>query len=464
MRYFYSVFQKNNLKRKKRYSIYIKPISVIANLAIINAALFFGLEKVADNLAFIIYCNASWLIISYYLNFYNSNRYHNNLEVISRFIVQLILFTFVYFAFFGFTNQVIHIGTHLEILGIVFLGIGIFRMMFLWALRKYRIEGGNLRNIIIIGSNKSVKKLSDFFRENPELGYRITGFFSDKINLSSKYIGNIDDTFKYLKEQEVDEIYCSLSELTEKQIADFIHYADNNLIVLKLLPDTKDFYTTKMEVEYYDYIPILSLRKTPFDNLVNQLIKRLFDILFSIFILVFVLSWLTPLLFILIKMESKGPLFFKQTRDGINGSRFVCYKYRSMYTNQIANEIPCTKNDYRVTKVGRFLRKTSMDELPQFFNVFLGDMSIVGPRPHMLSETKKYAKVVDKYMVRHFVNPGITGLAQVKGYRGEIEKNEEMEHRIKLDIFYIENWSFLLDLKIIGHTIWNVFKGEKKAY
>jgi putative colanic acid biosynthesis UDP-glucose lipid carrier transferase len=461
---FTAYFKKYSLKRKKRYSVYIKPISVIANLVIINSALFFGLGKTIHNLDFIIYCNASWLIISYYLNFYNVNRYHKNIEVFSRFLIQLVLFTFVYFAFFGFTNQTIHTWQHLKILAVIFSGVGIFRSLYLWALRKYRVEGKNLRNIIIVGTNKSVKKLTNFFQEHPELGYRITGFFSDKINADPKYLGNITDSFDYLKMHEVDEIYCSLSELTEKQIAEFIHYADNNLVVLKLLPDTKDVYTTKMVVEYYDYIPILSLRTIPIDSFVNQVVKRIFDILFSVFILVFVLSWLTPLLFIFIKLESKGPLFFKQTRDGLNGNRFVCYKYRSMYINQKANDTPCTKNDYRVTKIGKFLRKTSIDELPQFFNVFLSDMSVVGPRPHMLSETKKYAKAVDKYMVRHFVKPGITGLAQVKGYRGEIEKNEEMEFRVKLDIFYIENWSFLLDLKIIGQTITNIIKGEKKAY
>jgi putative colanic acid biosynthesis UDP-glucose lipid carrier transferase len=209
---------------------------------------------------------------------------------------------------------------------------------------------------------------------------------------------------------------------------------------------------------------LLSLRSIPFDNPINQIIKKLFDVIFSIVIIIFVLSWLTPLMFILVKLESKGPLFFKQTRDGLSGSKFVCYKYRSMYVNESSDDIQATREDVRVTKVGSFIRKTSIDELPQFFNVLIGDMSIVGPRPHMLSQTKKYAKTVDKFMVRHFIKPGITGLAQVRGYRGEVEKNEDMENRVKMDIFYIENWSFLLDLKIIGQTITNVLKGEHKAY
>lgn len=461
MDYFYILFEKNRLKRKKRYSIYIRPISIVANLVIINVALFF---VHGESFGFILYINLSWLIISYYLNFYNLNRYNKNIDVISRFFLQLVIFTFVYFAFFGFTNKSINTFNHLKVLGLIFLGIGIFRSSFLFALSRYRIEGGNFRNIVIIGSYKSVKKLTSFFHEHPELGYRITGYFCNDMGKNPTCLGNIEEAFDFINNHEVDEIYCSLSELTKDQIANFIRYADNNLVVLKLLPDTKDVHTTKMIVEYYDYIPILSLRNIPFDNPINQLIKRFFDIVFSLFVIVFILSWLSPLLFAIIKLESNGTLFFKQTRDGLNGNRFTCFKYRSMFTNEDSDEIQCTKDDQRVTKIGRFLRKTSIDELPQFFNVFLGNMSVVGPRPHMLSETKKYAKIVDKFMVRHFIKPGITGLAQVKGYRGEVKKNEDMELRIKLDIFYIENWSFLLDLKIIQQTIFNIVKGEDKAY
>jgi putative colanic acid biosynthesis UDP-glucose lipid carrier transferase len=296
------------------------------------------------------------------------------------------------------------------------------------------------------------------------LGYHILGNFYDNQNGSDLYLGNVDSVFEYILENEVDEIYCSISELSKTQINSFIDFADNNLIVLKLLPDAKDVYTTKMNVEYFDYMPVLSLRSIPFDNTVNQFIKRLFDILFSVFVIVFILSWMSPLLFILIKFDSKGPLIFKQTRDGLNGKHFICYKYRSMYLNDLADDIQATKQDERITKFGTFLRKTSIDELPQFINVLLGEMSVVGPRPHMQSQTKKYAKIVDKFMVRHFIKPGITGLAQVRGYRGEVEKNEDMGNRIKLDIFYIENWSFLLDLKIIGQTVINVFKGDEKAY
>ncbi|MCL4141354.1 UNVERIFIED_CONTAM: hypothetical protein GTU68_040945 [Idotea baltica] len=176
------------------------------------------------------------------------------------------------------------------------------------------------------------------------------------------------------------------------------------------------------------------------------------------------MSWLTPLLWIIVKLESKGPLLFKQEREGKSGKQFVCYKFRSMKINNLSDKIHATKNDVRVTRIGSFLRKTSIDELPQFYNVIKGEMSVVGPRPHMNSLSVVYQKEIDSYIQRFSVKPGITGLAQISGYRGEVKKTSDIKNRIRLDIFYIENWSFLLDIKIILQTIFNVFKGEEKAY
>ena len=179
--------------------------------------------------------------------------------------------------------------------------------------------------------------------------------------------------------------------------------------------------------------------------------------------MIFLLSWLIPILAILIKLESKGPVFFKQGRPGIKEKEFFCYKFRSMKINE-TTEKEASKNDPRVTRIGRFIRKTSLDEMPQFLNVLIGEMSVVGPRPHLWSQNKVYGRRINRYMMRHYVKPGITGLAQVKGFRGEIESDEEMRTRINYDIFYIENWSLLMDIKIIIQTVINIFKGEDKAY
>jgi putative colanic acid biosynthesis UDP-glucose lipid carrier transferase len=275
---------------------------------------------------------------------------------------------------------------------------------------------------------------------------------------------SLKNCFAYINEKNIDEIYCSVAELTNDQINELIFFADNNLRELKFIPDNKDIYTKKLKYEYYDYIPILSLRSIPLGEPINKFVKRTFDLIFSSAVIIFLLSWLTPIIAVLIKLESKGPVFFKQSRNGFNYEEFNCYKFRSMTPNKEANLNQVTRGDQRITKVGQFLRKTSIDELPQFYNVLFGDMSVVGPRPHMVSHTNMYAKKIDKFMVRHFVKPGITGLAQISGFRGEVESDKDIINRVKYDIFYIENWSLLLDIKIIFQTLINLVKGEDKAY
>jgi putative colanic acid biosynthesis UDP-glucose lipid carrier transferase len=274
----------------------------------------------------------------------------------------------------------------------------------------------------------------------------------------------LQDCYEFILTNSIDEIYCSISELNDEQMKSLIDFADNNLKVLKFLPDNKEIYTKKMNYDYYGYLPILSLRSIPIDDPINQIIKRVFDIALSIFVLVFILTWLTPILAILIQLESKGPVFFKQKRNGLDYKEFSCYKFRSMKPNPTAHIHQVTRGDTRITKVGKFIRKTSIDELPQFINVLFGDMSVVGPRPHMVSHTEMYAERIDKFMVRHFVKPGITGLAQVSGFRGEVETDDDIINRVKYDIFYVENWSLLLDIKILLLTIKNTAKGEDKAY
>ena len=242
-------------------------------------------------------------------------------------------------------------------------------------------------------------------------------------------------------------------------------FANSNNINLKLIPDAGKLYSKDQSIEFYDdTLVVLNVKKLPFEFNENYLIKRFFDVIFSLLICFLVLTWLIPILWILIKIESKGPAIFSQKREGLDGNKFVCYKFRSMKINKMSDKIHTSANDDRVTKLGAFMRKTSIDELPQFFNVLRGEMSVVGPRPHLPSLSIEYQKDVDDYLRRHIVKPGITGLAQVSGYRGEIKKKSDIKNRVRLDIFYIENWSFLLDVKIILMTIFNVFKGEENAY
>ncbi len=248
-----------------------------------------------------------------------------------------------------------------------------------------------------------------------------------------------------------------------KQLKDLLEFADSQNKTIKFIPDTKEIFSKNLKIDYYDFFPVLSLKETLLNEPLVKIFKRSFDIVFSLAVIIGILSWLAPLLAILIKLESKGPILFKQGRPGIDEKQFYCYKFRSMRMNG-STETEALKNDPRVTKIGKLMRKSSIDEMPQFVNVLFGEMSVVGPRPHLWSQNKLYGRKIKKYMVRHYVKPGITGLAQVSGYRGEIETEKDMINRIKMDVFYIQNWSLILDLKIIYLTVVNILNGDKKAY
>lgn len=444
-----------------RYSTYIRPASYLIDIAIL---IFFAAQFNFDlivNATFFSYIIITWILLSIKSNFYEIYRYTKVIKLVSLTFLQAIIFTLIVFAFFGYyfeygreSNRIfLYLAKSFGL--ILFIKITVHHL-----LKSYRKDlGGNYRITVIIGDSLRTRQLNDFFKITPEYGYKclkVFNLYNSKTQLSHVY--------DYILKNKVDEIYCSMAEVDNIQLNQIVDFADNNLKVLKFLPDNKDIYSRKLNYEYYGFLPILSLRKIPFDDLLNKFIKRSLDIIISLLVLVFVLSWLTPLLAIIIKIESKGPVFFKQKRNGLDYKEFYCFKFRSMKPNPQADLHQVSKNDKRITKVGRLLRKTSFDELPQFYNVLLGDMSVVGPRPHMVSHTHMYAENVDKFMVRHFIKPGITGLAQVSGYRGEVETDQDIINRVKYDIFYLENWSLLLDLKIVIQTVLNAIKGERKAY
>lgn len=443
-----------------RYSPYIRPISYVVDLGILILFAFqfkFDLEM---SFLFYAYLVLSWLLLSIYLGFYEVYRFTKLIKITSLTITQAVLFTLIIFSFFGFFYQFSREPSRIFLyLGKSFTVIFLIKISLHFFLKKYRKDlGGNFRKTIIVGESTKTLQLKSFFDDNPEYGYQCQRLFKTQSN------SNIEQIGEFVLKNEIDEIYCSMSELNNEQLNQIISFADNNLKVLKFLPDNKDLYSRKLNYEYYGFLPIISLRRIPIDLPINKFLKRAFDVILSLLVIILILSWLTPLLAIWIKMESKGAVFFKQKRNGLDYEEFYCYKYRSMKPNPEADLHQVNKNDKRITKIGKFMRKTSIDELPQFFNVFKGDMSVVGPRPHMVSHTHNYAESVDKFMVRHFIKPGITGLAQVSGYRGEVETEQDIINRVKYDIFYLENWSLLLDVKIIFQTMSNTIKGDKKAY
>lgn len=428
---------------------------------VINVISFFILPESLNTLFFHSFITISWFMISWNGGFYEVYRYTKVLDIFSKVLRQYFLFLVVNFAFIGYFLNISEPNKINLYIAISLLVISFFKFSIYYTLRKFRaIYGGNFRKVVIAGYGKDVEQLTDFFNENIDFGYKLECVFSFRKNRAQF----MQDCLMFIQNNDVDEIYASLSVLTSIEIDELIDFADNNLKVLKFLPDNKSMLSRNLHLEYYDYIPILSLRKIALDKFHNKLIKRAFDIVFSFFIIIGILSWLSPLLAILIKMETKGPVFFKQKRNGLNYREFYCYKFRSMKLNDIADLEQVSKNDPRITRIGRIIRKTSMDELPQFFNVFIGEMSVCGPRPHMVSHTEMYAKKVNKFMVRHFIKPGITGMAQTHGFRGEVENERDIINRVKYDIFYVENWSILLDLKIIYLTVLNAIRGEEKAY
>lgn len=443
-----------------RYSVYIRPIQTILDLLIINLLVLVCMRSAMSNFGYHTIVSLFWLIISYYSGFYEVYRYTKGIEIFGKLIKQIFFTSLITFAYVGYKYKYVtaqEVGFY--ILSSLLL-VGFLKYTILILLKKYRlIYGGNYRKVVIVGNGKSVDELKHFFTKNPGFGYNLEYIFDLKKNKKIE----LQNLKEFIIEHKIDEVYASLNTLSNNEINDLIHFTDNGLKTIKFLPDNKSTLYRNLAIQYYGIIPIIVLRKIPLEIDINNRIKRSFDIIFSLLVIFFILSWLTVILGLLIKFESRGPIFFKQNRPGFKQKDFLCYKFRSMMINK-TTEKEATRNDPRVTKIGKFIRKTSLDELPQFFNVLIGDMSVVGPRPHLWSQNRAYGNKVKKYMIRHHVSPGVTGLAQVRGFRGEIETDEDMINRIKYDVFYIENWSIWMDIKIIIQTVINIFKGEEKAY
>jgi putative colanic acid biosynthesis UDP-glucose lipid carrier transferase len=323
------------------------------------------------------------------------------------------------------------------------------------------------RKIMIIGYNERAKKLASYLEQEP-VKTEIVGFCEEEKNIYelSNYpiISGLDNVIETSKQYKVTEIFSTISPEQQTGIYSLINQADQACIRFRIIPDLSQFIRKPVHIDYLNDMPVLSLRKEPLDDVGNRIKKRFYDIIVSSLVIALVLSWLIPIISLLIWLESRGPIFFIQQRSGKNGKTFNCIKFRSMKVNKDAHEKQAVKNDGRITKMGKFMRKTNIDELPQFFNVLMSDMSIVGPRPHMLKHTDDYSKLIRQYMIRHFLKPGITGWAQINGCRGETRTVKDMNDRVQYDLWYLENWSLWLDTRIIAMTAFNMAKGEKNAY
>ena len=448
---------------KYRYSFLITPLQLVIDCLSIFMILYFVSDQEFYNLIFITYILSFWALSSVLTDYYKVLRFTKFLRLLSLTFRHFFIFILGFFTFFGIYKEGFVVHNQFLILTSILLTTFSLKIIFYFSLKWYRNLGKNFRKVVVIGVDDSSKKIISLFNQNKTLGYKYLGYFTNKVNTDK--LGTIEDSFQFILDNTVDEIYCSLKELNTSTIAKIRSFSNSNNIILKLIPDSNKLYSKNQNIEFYDdTLVVLNVKKLPFEFSENYIVKRIFDIIFSIIVCLFILTWLVPILWILVKIESKGPLIFSQKREGLDGRKFVCYKFRSMKLNTLSDKVHAVENDIRVTRIGSFIRKTSIDELPQFLNVIKGDMSVVGPRPHLPSLSSEYQKDVDDYFKRHAVKPGITGLAQVSGYRGEIKKRSDIKNRVRLDIFYIENWSFLLDVKIILMTAFNVFKGEENAY
>ncbi|HSF53095.1 MAG TPA: exopolysaccharide biosynthesis polyprenyl glycosylphosphotransferase [Algoriphagus sp.] len=340
--------------------------------------------------------------------------------------------------------------------------MGIFRVGIHLMLRKYRAKGNNYRNAVIIGKGGTSPKLADVFRIRKDFGINFLGYFDDQADCSQTR-GGITDFFEEASKLDLDIIYIH-EKLEPALVKNIIDYADENYIKVKMIPGGSLQLEKNLSFSKYGEFFVINVNDIPLDNSLNSFAKRTFDLVFAGLVTVFILSWLIPLVGILIKLESPGPVFFVQKRNGVNNKVFNCMKFRSMTPNDYADTKQATKNDPRVTRIGAFLRNSSLDEMPQFLNVLTGDMSIVGPRPHSVPMNQSFKSQMARYNSRHKIRPGITGLAQVRGYRGEIENAYQIRSRVKLDYFYINNWSFLLDMGIMVKTIHELVFHRDNAY
>lgn len=334
-------------------------------------------------------------------------------------------------------------------------------------LKFYRRKGYNFKRVVIVGAGKNGMELYRAMRDDISSGFNILGFFDDNLALKDilpSYLGTTDKVEEFAIAKDIDEIYCTLPGTNDEKILRMLNFAEKQMIRFYIVPEFYRNVKKSMVMEFLESVPLLTIRREPLQAFYNRALKRSFDLVFSSVVLCTIFPILYVLIGFLIKRSSPGPIFFKQKRTGLYGHDFECYKFRTMRVNDQADTMQAVKDDPRKTKIGDFLRRTNLDEFPQFINVFKGDMSVVGPRPHMLKHTEQYSALIDKYMVRHLVKPGVTGWAQVTGYRGETKTLEQMEGRVKRDVWYIENWTFFLDLKIIVVTLVNMFRGDKNAY
>jgi putative colanic acid biosynthesis UDP-glucose lipid carrier transferase len=464
---------------KYNFSRYFKLFFVIWDIVLLNIAIILSALLAYGNIQHLfvtqvqtisLLSNLIWIILLLYNNSFTVLRVEPIESILKRTVKKMVVHSAIVAIFVVFLNYTeVSRWCLLYFYYFFFLMLMISRYLSISFLKYIRAKGFNYKSFAIVGANDTGERLRKILESDLRYGYRFLGFFDEKKDpfafISGPVVGSFDDFENFLATHKLHELYIALHIDNVSVINKFIKICEHNMVRIKFIPDFQ-LYTksARVELSFYDATPILMFRREPLEFTVNRILKRTFDICFSLAVILLIFPWLFLLVMIIIKLESPGPVFFEQERSGRDNDSFTCLKFRSMRLNSASDKKQAVKGDARVTKFGAFIRKTSIDELPQFFNVLWGDMSVVGPRPHMVNHTKQYTDLINNYLVRHYAKPGITGWAQVNGYRGETKQLIDMQNRVEYDIWYIENWSIILDVEIIIKTIINVFKGEENAY
>ena len=439
---------------------------------------------------FFITINVALLIGQYYRSTIIHLR-NITIEDIAKRVIGLVVITIVmaYMMMKGISLNNTRVGIQLITFGSIW-GVCLFVSRFVerQIIKSYRKKGGNIRTVTFVGSDPELVGILRKLRNDATLGYQVTGYYGDEhleklvdeieeLEKKNKYykresvrlkrLGSYEELLEAIKKEEEldlgDELYMCVSRSDRDRIREVSKYCDQHVVRFYYVPVSVETLGIDLKRELLDDMEVFTTYDNPLMNPVNKAVKRAFDLLL---VLVFLVPMILifPFVWILIKIQSPGPIFFKQKRTGLDGKEFEMLKFRSMHVNKDADKLQATKDDPRKYPFGNFMRKSNIDETPQIFNILKGDMSVVGPRPHMLAHTEQYSQLIDKYMVRHFVKPGVTGWAQVTGFRGETSELWQMEGRVKRDIWYMEHWSIWLDIRIIWMTLKTFFVHDKNAY
>lgn len=410
----------------------------------------------AERILFYLYINIIWIVLGAFFGLYERKGYESTWEVAAGYIKAIVFFFVLFLLYFQvntfnyFARDTIKYLFPAFSISVLAWNAGL-NYSFQAHQRLYRT-----RQVLVIGQSEMGNRLCAYFSEQPDEGYQCLGWVQTGASEAPESLAYFDDLPRVLERHRIDEVFVVISDLSREQRDILAAWLDDFPVKVRMVTDFGKLYYHSIEMQQWGEVPVLTLHPGPLGFWYNQLLKRTFDLVFSALVIIFVLSWLTPLVYLLDCIFDRKGVFFVQDRTSLNGKTFRIIKYQSMRPNEQANTHQAVEGDARITRLGNFMRTTSLDELPQFINVFLGHMSVVGPRPHMLAHTASYRKQVKGYMHRHLVKPGLTGLAQIKGYRGEVRDVEDIEQRVARDMVYIRNWSFWLDMRIIFVTFWMV--------